>query len=160
MLAADPRFETRVVPLVEVDGEVVSRPRIGPHTRTGPGGTVSETKFSPTTPAWRRARREHLVDELPAGSVAANPSSNGITTSSCDPELRDQLGLGVEARQQLRRRLGPDHRERVRLERQHRVAARDHLAVAEVDAVELADRDPARPGSRVGEPGHLHRREA
>ena len=38
--------------------------------------------------------------------------------------------------------------ERVRLEGQDGVGARDDLAVAEVDAVEGADRDAARPAAR------------
>ena len=95
----------------------------------------------------RRAQRadQHVVDELLRPSGAANRSSNGITTSSSTPSCDDQLRLGLEARQQLRRRLRPDHAQRVRLEREHRVAAADHLAVAQVDAVELADRYSPRP---------------
>ena len=72
-------------------------------------------------------------------------------------ELGDQLGLGLEARQQLRRRLGPDHPQRMGLEGQDRVVAGDHLAMAEMDAVELADGDPARTGARVWEQRDLHR---
>src|SRR5579872_6503233 len=60
----------------------------------------------------------------------------------------DQLGLGVEARQELGRGLGAHDAQRVRLEGQDGVVSADHLAVAEVHAVELADRDPAR--TRVG----------
>ena len=44
-------------------------------------------------------------------------------------------------------RLRPDHGERVRLEGQHRVVTGDHRPVADVDAIELADRDP--PGPRL-----------
>ena len=75
-----------------------------------------------------------------------------------DAERGDQLGLGLEAGQQLGRRLGPDHAQRVGLEGQHRVVAGDHLAVAEVDAVELAHRDPPGPRLHIGEHRHLHRR--
>ena len=64
------------------------------------------------------------------------------------PSVGDQLGLGVEAGEQPGRRLGPDHGQRVGLEGQHGVAAGDHLAVAEMDAVELAHRHPARAGLR------------
>ncbi len=73
-----------------------------------------------------------------------------------DAELGDQLGLDVEAGEELRRRLGPHDPQRMGLEREHRVVAVDHLAVAEVDAVELADRDP--PGPRLGvlEGGDAH----
>ena len=72
------------------------------------------------------------------------------------PAIRSRLtGNGVE---QLGRRLRVDHRERVRVEGQHRVDAADHLAVAEVHAVEGADGDlaRARAGLDVGELGDLH----
>ena len=45
---------------------------------------------------------------------------------------------------------GSDDRKRVRVERQHRVAAADHLAVPDVDAVERADRDASRARSTSG----------
>ncbi len=77
----------------------------------------------------------------------AKPSSNGITTSSSTPSVGDQLGLDLEAGEQLGRGLGAHHAQRMGLERQHRVVAVDHLAVAEVDAVELADGEPPRRGS-------------
>ena len=47
----------------------------------------------------------------------------------------------LERGQELRRGVGRDDRARVRLEGQHGVGAADHLAVAEVHAVELADGD-------------------
>ena len=76
-------------------------------------------------------------------------------------ERGDQLGLALERRQQLRRVLRGDHRDRVRVEREHAVGAGDHLAVAEVHAVEGADRDaaPAR-ALDVGQAGDLHGRTA
>ena len=70
------------------------------------------------------------------------------------PAIRS--ALAVERGQQLRRGVGRDHRARVRLEGQHGVGAADHLAVAEVHAVELAHRELARPVLRVGEPGDVH----
>ena len=51
---------------------------------------------------------------------------------------------------------GAIDRARVRLEGEHRVGAVDHLAVAEVHAVELADRDVAGAALGIGEPGDLH----
>ena len=45
------------------------------------------------------------------------------------------------------------------LEGEDGVGALDHLAVADVNAVEGADRDLARPGLGVGELGHFHRHE-
>ena len=80
-----------------------------------------------------------------------NSLSNGITTSSLDPEPVDHVALDLERHDQLRRRLGVDHRQRVGLERQHRVGVVDHGLVAEVDAVEGPDRDvPVAPGSASG----------
>ena len=52
--------------------------------------------------------------------------------------------------------VGRDDRARVRLEGQHGVGAADHLAVADVHAVELAHGEVARRGARVGEPGDVH----
>ncbi len=62
-------------------------------------------------------------------------------------QRRDQLGLARERRQQLRRVLGRDDRDRVGIEREHAVRARDHLPMAEVHAVEGADRDAAPPSA-------------
>ena len=72
------------------------------------------------------------------------------------PEAGDQVGLDVERGQQLGRGVGRHDRARVRLEGEHGVGAVDHLAVAEVHAVELADRDVARAALGIGEPGDLH----
>jgi hypothetical protein len=44
----------------------------------------------------------------------------------------------------------------MRVERQRRVVFVDHRPVTEVDAVELADGDPARSPHGILEPGHLH----
>ena len=77
-----------------------------------------------------------------------------------DPEALDHVALDLERHDQLRRRLGVDHAQRVRLEGEHGVGALDHLAVADVDAVEGADRDLARARLGVGQRGDLdaHRR--
>ena len=81
-----------------------------------------------------------------------------MTTSSCDPELADELGLALERGQQARRAARGDDRRGVRLEGDDGVGAADDLAVAEVDAVEGADGDPARTGLDLGERRHLHPR--
>ena len=65
-----------------------------------------------------------------------------------DAEPLDHVALDLERHDQLRRRLGVDDAERVRLEGQDGVGALDHLAVADVHAVEGADRDPSR--ARLG----------
>ena len=77
------------------------------------------------------------------------------------PQRRDQLGLHREARQQLRRVLRCDDRNRVRIEGQHAVGTADHLAVTEVHTVEGADRHAASlPGLDVGQASDLHRPQA
>src|SRR6185312_15771698 len=64
-----------------------------------------------------------------------------------DAEAVDHVALHLEGVDQLRRRLWIQDLERVRLEGQHGVGARYHRPVAEVDAVEGADRDVA--GARL-----------
>ena len=112
------------------------------------------------------AEAEVLAHRDPLGARAARPGSasrtppprssrtrcrSGITTSSVDAEALDHVALDLERHDQLRRRLGVDHAQRVRLEGEHRVGALDHLAVADVDAVEGADRDLARAPLGLGE---------
>src|SRR5262249_36117507 len=66
------------------------------------------------------------------------------------------VALDLERHDQLRRRLGGEDADRVRLEREHGVGAVDHGAVADVDAVEGPDRDLARAWLRVGGRGDLY----
>ena len=105
-------------------------------------------KFSPTdTSVGAELADEHVVDELlrPLGGERAVERDHHELAHA---EAGDQVGLDVERGQQLRRGVGRDDLARVRLEGQHGVGAGDHLAVAEVHAVELADRDVARAASR------------
>ena len=74
---------------------------------------------------------------------AANSASKGITISSCTPSAAISSALRSSVVSSFGRVLGGDHRDRVRIEREHAVGAADHLAVAEVHAVEGADRDTA-----------------
>ena len=76
------------------------------------------------TPARRRACRSAPRRRTPRRSSTAKSSSNGITTSSSTPEPGDEVALDGERRDQLRRGLGVDDRQRVRIEGQHRVAPR------------------------------------
>ena len=99
----------------------------------------------------RRVARSGSARRTPPAAIVENSRSNGITTSSVDAEALDHVALDRERHDQLRRRLGVDDRERVRLEREHGVGPVDHLAVADVDAVEAADRDRrGRAGSASG----------
>ena len=74
-------------------------------------------------------------------------------------EAFDHVALDLEGHDQLRRRRRVQDFERVRVEGEDRVGALDHRLVAEVDAVEGADRDVARPRLGVGQRGdpHAHR---
>ena len=107
-------------------------------------------KFSPTdtrsAPSWpistsstnRSALRE------------ANSLSKGITTSSSTPSPAIRSRLIGEVGEQLGQRVGMGDRHRVGIEGQDGVAAPDDLPVADVDAVEGADGDLARPGLARG----------
>ncbi len=112
-------------------------------------------KFSPTdtrsAPSWSTSTRSTNS----CGDWAANDPSKGITTSSETPSSAISVGLRGERGQELGRRVRSDDRARVRLEGEHGVGAADDLAVAEVDTVELADREIARPPFGVGEPGDV-----
>ena len=134
-----------------------ARPARRRASRTRPGRAAASTsplarwpkrKFSPTltrsAPSWPTSTpsMKSCAERL------ANAPSNGITTSSSTPRPAIRSAFVVERRDQLRRGVGRDDRARVRLERQHRVGAAHDLAVAEVHAVELADRDVARPRAR------------
>jgi hypothetical protein len=108
----------------------------------------------------RHAPRAEPLDELAGdevlgrllGALAVERDHDELL----DAELGDQLRLGLQRGEQLRRGVGRYDGARVRLERQHGVGAADDLAVAYMDAVELADGDIARAPLRVGEPGDVH----
>ena len=112
-----------------------------------PAARCPKRKFSPTETCVACSRSTRMWSMNSCGVWCGEAVVERDHDELVDAERGDQLGLGVEAGQQLRRRLGPDDLQRVRLEREHRVAAADHLAVAEVDAVEFADRDPT--GARL-----------
>jgi hypothetical protein len=100
---------------------------------------------------------QHVLDEL-VGPLLGDALVEADHNQLLHAEPADQLDLGLEPGQQFRCRLRPDHAERVGLEGQHRVVAGDHLAVTEMDAVELPHGDPARTGLGLAELGHAHRR--
>ncbi len=109
-----------------------------------------------------RAERadEHVLDELlrrALGEAGVERDHDKLLHA----ERGDQLGLARGRRQQLRRVLWRDNRDRVWIERQHRVGIGDHLAVTEVHAVKRADRDAASVAALdVGQAGDLHSRTA
>jgi hypothetical protein len=98
---------------------------------------------------------QDVVDELlrPLGGERAVERDHHELAHA---EAGDQVGLDLQRGQELGRGVRRDHLARVRLEGQDGVRAPDHLAVAEVDAVELPHRDMARAGLDIGEPGDLH----
>jgi hypothetical protein len=98
---------------------------------------------------------EHVVDEA-LGGLARERAVERDDDELAHAEPRDEVDLRGERRDQLRRVCGRDDRARVRLEREHGVGAAHHLAVPDVHAVELADRDMARSELGIGEPGDVH----
>ena len=133
--------------------------RVGGQHVGSPAAPWPKRKFSPDRDVRRLQRAdEHLVDEL-LRRLRANRSSNGITTSSETPSAATSSTLTSR----LVSSLGAarvDHRQRMGLEGEHRVVAGDHLAVAEVDAVELAHGHPPRARLHVCEHRDLHRGES
>ena len=134
-------------------------------TRRGSGGTPA-CPSPPRRSGSSRPRRprsafswpdQHVARRTPPRCAPANSRSNGITTSSSTsrPAIRSRL-IGIRGHE-LGQRLGVDDGERVRVEGQDRVHPADHLAVAQMDAVEGADRHAARArGVDFGQRGDLH----
>jgi hypothetical protein len=79
--------------------------------------------------------------------------SKGTTTSSSTAAVPEQLGLALERRQQSRGAGRVQDGQRVGLEGDDGVGARDDLAVAQVDTVEGADRDAPRTGRGLRDGG-------
>jgi len=115
-----------------------------------PGGAMAEAKVLTDRDVGRaQTIDEHLIDELLRALLGEAPIERDHD-QLLDAQPRDQLLLDLEAREQLGSRLRADHLQRMGLEGQHRVAAADHFAVAEVDSVELSDGDAPRPGFEIG----------
>ncbi len=103
---------------------------------------------------------EHVVDEL-ARRASGEVGVEGDHDQLLHAERGDQLGLARERGQQLGRVLRRDHRHGMRVEGEHAVGAADHLAMAEVHAVEGAHRDAALGSAlHVGQASDLHGRTA
>ena len=111
---------------------------------SSPAALWPKRKFSPTLTCSACSVPTSTSSMKLCALRPANSASNGMTTSSCDAELADELGLALERRQQARRAARRDDRRGVRLEGDDGVGAADDLAVAEVDAVEGADGDAPR----------------
>ena len=109
-----------------------------------PRASLPKRKFSPTeTCSAPEPADQHLLARSPrpaAGELAVERDHHQLV----HPQPGDQVALDRERVEQLGRGLRVDHRQRVRVEGEHRVAAADDLAVAEVHAVEGADGHAAR----------------
>ena len=79
MLAAHPEFETRVVPLVEVDGETVSSTRIRALVAAG---DMEARAALPRRPVHGRGRRSSKATSAAASSASRPPTSSPTTASS------------------------------------------------------------------------------
>src|SRR4051794_12492995 len=103
-------------------------------------GALAEAEVLPDRYLYGAERPDqHLVDEV-LGALGAEVVVERDDDQLLHPEPRDDVPLHGERVDQLRGGLGADHRERVRIEGQDGVAAADHLAMADVHAVERADR--------------------
>ena len=104
----------------------------------------TETFFAPS--CWIRI----CVDEVLSGDLR-ELLVEGDDDQLLDPEAVDHVALDLERHDQLRGRLGVDHRQRMGVEGQDGVGVVDHRLVAEVDAVEGPDRDVPVAGLGVGQ---------
>ena len=82
---------------------------------------------------------------------SANCPVEGDHDQLAHAEPLDHVALDPEGHDQLRQRRRVEDLERMRVEGEDGVGALDHRLVAEVDAVEGADRDLARPRLGVGQ---------
>ena len=90
---------------------------------------------------------QDVLDEV-LGAALGELLVEGDDDQLLDPEAVDHVALDREGHDQLRQRRRVQDLERVRVEGEDGVGALDHRLVAEVDAVEGADRDVARAAAR------------
>ena len=120
-----------------------------------PFALAPKRKFSPTETLLAPSRFDQdLRDELLGGDLHELLVERDHH-QLLDPEPVDDVALHVERHDQLRRRIGVDHAERMRVEGEDGVRVVDHRLVALVDAVEDADRDVPVARLGVGELCHL-----
>ena len=149
---ADPARGHRLAVDLDAAARRGSRTRRAPASiSVSPRALAPKRKFSPT----ETFLGPETLDEHP-GSRSPRPRSrrirwsNGITTSSSTPRPSITSRLISNGMISFGAASGCEHPHRVRLEREHRVGVVDHLAVAEVDAVEGPDRDVAIAALGVG----------
>ena len=113
-------------------------------------------KFSPTETHVAPSRSISSWSMNSCAVCAMRSPSNGITISSSTPSAAIRSAFCSSVVSSFGADCGRDHGARVRLEGEHAVGAGDHLAVADVHAVELAHREAALPGRRIREPDDVH----
>ena len=152
--ATSPRMwlEETVSPATSTSGTTRVSNSVRAEQPASPSRPCPKRKFSPTDTFPAPSRPTRMSSTNSSASRAAKSSSKGIDHELLHAQAGDQVALDRGRGQQLRRGLRADHRQRVRVEGEHGVAVRDHLAVAEVDPVEGPDRHGARPpaGSTSG----------
>ena len=109
-----------------------------------PFALAPKRKFSPTETLSAPSREISTSSMKLSALRVANSSVEGDDDELGDPQAVDQVPLDAERGDQLRQRRGVQDLERVGLEGEHGVRPLDHRLVADVDAVEGPDRDPAR----------------
>ena len=114
-----------------------------------PRAPLPKRKFSPTDTCSAPSRSISTSLHELLGALRGEALVERDHHELVHAEPGDQVALHREGADQLRRGLRMDHRQRVRIEGEHGVGAADHLAVAEVHAVERADRHAARARARL-----------
>ena len=146
------RVEETVSPSTSTSGTTLVSNSSWERSMSGsPLAFLPKRKFSPTETRLASSVSIRIREQNSSASIARELVVEGDDHQLLDAEPLDHVALDLERHDQLRRRLGVDDAERVRLEGQHRVGALDDLAVPDVDAVERADRDLAWPADGLGQ---------
>ena len=151
------RVEETVSPSTSTSGTTrVSNSECASSIAGSPLALAPKRKFSPTetclASSFARAGRASMNS---SALCFATSSSKGMTTSSSTPSPSITSRLTAKGMISFGSRRRMQDLERVRVEGEDGVGAVDHRLVAEVDAVEGADRDVARARLGVGQRGDL-----
>ena len=121
-----------------------------------PRARLPKRKFSPTDTHCASSRAISSWSMNSCAVCAMRSPSNGITTSSSTPRPAIRSAFCSSVVSSFGAASGATTVRGCGSNVSTLSAPRDDRAVADVHAVELADRQSARPGRRVGEPGYVH----
>ena len=150
------RVEETVSPSTSTSGTTrVSNSGRAASISGSPLALAPKRKFSPTETRSAPSFSIRTCSMKSSAAAVANSSSKGITTSSSTPSPSITSRLTAKGMISFGSAAGCRISERVRVEGEDGVGVVDHRLVAEVDAVEGADRDVARARLGVGQRGDL-----